>query len=115
MKKSTFDIVYQLMGISPLEDNILGYKVSLEASLVWAIRELRLHQMDSETVELNIKLDGRPLFGMLNYIEEFTSCSLYSGTDLLHVRLSTQYLGYLHVHVHVGLHNLQLSDCLYEG
>ena len=52
------------MQISPLGSQIIGYKVSLFSSVVWAIRELRLHQCDQASLEFNIKLDGRPLFGM---------------------------------------------------
>lgn len=41
--------------------------VDLNAVLVWAIREQRLFSCDTEDLEFNIKLDGRPLGGM-NYI-----------------------------------------------
>ena len=68
LKKTTFHIVTELMGIRPLDGSILGFKVSLQSSLVWALRELRLHQADAVEIELNIKLDGRPLYGGLKII-----------------------------------------------
>ena len=64
VRKVIFEAVKTTMKISPL-GNLIGYKVSLEASIIWAIRELRLHQQDNKgALEFNIKLDGRPLFGM---------------------------------------------------
>ena len=59
-----FEVVEELLQISPLGNDIVGFKISLEASLIWTIREMRLHQTDGgDSIELNIKLDGRPLFG----------------------------------------------------
>lgn len=52
------------MCISPLDNAIVEYKVSLEASLVWTIREMRLHKADNkDSIELDIKLDGLPFYG----------------------------------------------------
>jgi len=38
--------------------------VDLSGVLVWAIREQRLFSSDTEGMEFNIKLDGRPLGGI---------------------------------------------------
>jgi len=52
------------MGIRPLSDGApRGYQVSLSAAVVWAARETRLHNPDQQTLEVNLKLDGRPFFG----------------------------------------------------
>ena len=41
-----------------------GYQVNLSAAVAWAsARETRLHQPDQQTLELILKLDGRPFFG----------------------------------------------------
>ena len=40
--------------------------VDLRSVLVWAIREQRLHCCDTEDMEFNVKLDGRPLGGEYN-------------------------------------------------
>ena len=55
------------MGIRPLSDGApRGYQVSLSAAVVWAARETRLHNPDQQTLEVNLKLDGRPFFGRCN-------------------------------------------------
>lgn len=37
--------------------------VDLRSVLVWAIREQHLHCCDTDNLEFNVKLDGRPLGG----------------------------------------------------
>ncbi|CAH3183795.1 unnamed protein product [Porites lobata] len=37
-----------------------GYEVSLESAITWIIRELRLHGVQKEIIDLSLKLDGRP-------------------------------------------------------
>ena len=77
--------------IYPLGGHIVGYKVSLRSSIVWAIRELRLHENDKKnTLEFNIKLDGRPLFGMLynqwkGQFSEHRYCWLPSSCLFMHL------------------------------
>ena len=39
------------------------FYVDLNGVLVWAIREQRLFSSDTDDMEFNIKLDGRPLGG----------------------------------------------------
>ena len=52
------------MGIRPLPDGApSGFQVSLSAAVAWAAREIRLHNPDQHTLEVNLKLDGRPFFG----------------------------------------------------
>ena len=59
-----FGIVKKAMGIRRLPEGApRGFQVSLSAAVAWAARETRLHQPDKETLEVNLKLDGRPFFG----------------------------------------------------
>ena len=43
-----------------------GYGVSLNMAVLWQIRQTRFHRITSEILEFNLKLDGRPLVGILN-------------------------------------------------
>lgn len=71
-----FAIVRRTFGVQSLpQDYLIGSQVNLASVIVWIIREQRLHKVDKEEVELNIKLDGRPFWGKnilaivgLNYI-----------------------------------------------
>ncbi|KAK2562490.1 hypothetical protein P5673_014155 [Acropora cervicornis] len=68
IKKLVFSVVRKTLKI----DNYMnvefdGCDVDLAAVLVWAIREQRLISSEAEDVEFNIKLDGRPLRGTLDY------------------------------------------------
>ena len=67
MKKLVFSIVRKTLNISKMDADFDACDVDLNAVLVWAIREQRLFSCDTEDLEFNIKLDGRPLGGM-NYI-----------------------------------------------
>ncbi|KAK3743268.1 hypothetical protein QZH41_016128 [Actinostola sp. cb2023] len=59
-----FGVVRKLMDVRKIEDaGNQAYGVDLNAVIVWAIREQRLHQLDKEDIEFNIKLDGRCLGG----------------------------------------------------
>jgi len=59
-----FTVVKKAMGISLFPDGApRGYQVNLSAAVAWAAREVRLHQHDQQSLELNLKLDGRPFFG----------------------------------------------------
>lgn len=59
-----FGVVKKAMGIRPLRNGApRGYEVNLSAAVAWVAREARLHQPDSDTLEANLKLDGRPFFG----------------------------------------------------
>ena len=57
-----FDKVRTLFGITQIQD-FPGYEVSLESALTWIIRELRLHGVQKEIIDLSLKLDGRPFAG----------------------------------------------------
>ena len=62
VKKLVFTVVRKALKIGRInEAEFEAYNVDL---LVWAIREQRLHSADSEEMEFNIKLDGRPLGGL---------------------------------------------------
>ena len=64
VSKMVFGIVRNAMGIRPLPEGApRGFQVSLSAAVAWAARETRLHQPQKNTLEVNLKLDGRPFFG----------------------------------------------------
>ena len=74
LRKVMFAVAENLLCISPLDNGITGYAVSLQASLIWTIREMRLHEADtSDSIEFDIKLDGRPLFGKCLFAFKNTS------------------------------------------
>jgi len=55
------------MKIEPLDPQcgITGYSVGLAPTLIWAIREARLHNSANPSMIFNLKLDGRPFAGTL--------------------------------------------------
>lgn len=59
-----FSISREAMKVKDLPNPLTGSQVDLEAVLTWMIRNLRLHKADSEELEANIKLDGRPFWGL---------------------------------------------------
>ena len=48
---------------------LIGSQVDLASVATWIIREERLHKLDKEIVDLNLKLDGRPFWGDVYYIK----------------------------------------------
>ena len=50
------------MGVESL--SLPGYEVSLQKVTVWIIREMRLHGCLPDEIVFNLKVDGRPFFGM---------------------------------------------------
>ena len=65
VRKLVFTIVKDCLGINPLplDYDILGAQADLRPVLEWMSRGMRLHQVDSDTMEVNLKLDGRPFWG----------------------------------------------------
>ena len=64
LKKLIFSIVRKTLRIQKINDaNFEAWDVNLSSVLVWAIREQRLYSQDTDNMEFNIKLDGRPLGG----------------------------------------------------
>ncbi|KAL9970998.1 hypothetical protein ACROYT_G023472 [Oculina patagonica] len=63
VKKLVFKVVRRTMSIQKMGTEFHSYGVDLASVLVWAIREQRLFSSDTDTMEFNIKLDGRPLGG----------------------------------------------------
>lgn len=60
-----FSVVRKAMGIRPLPKGApRGFHINLSAAVSSAARETRLHQPDQQTLEVNLKLDGRPFFGV---------------------------------------------------
>ena len=53
------------MKIEPLDPHygITGYSVGLAPTLIWAIREARLHNSANPSMIFNLKLDGRHFAG----------------------------------------------------
>ena len=56
-KDLVFSVTRKVFQVEPLPD-VHGYGVSLKMALVWQIRQTRLHQTTSGTLEFNLKLDG---------------------------------------------------------
>lgn len=64
VKKLVFKVVRKTMVIQKLPTDFQSRGVDLSSVLVWAIREQQLYS-DRDSLEFNIKLDGRPLGGVL--------------------------------------------------
>jgi hypothetical protein len=61
-----FSIVRKVFDIKKnMDRDFLASCVDLRSVLVWAIREQCLYSDNPQEIEFNIKLDGRPLGGML--------------------------------------------------
>ena len=52
------------MKVRKMNNDFHACGVNLSSVLVWAIREQHLHSSNTENLEFNNKLDGRPLGGM---------------------------------------------------
>ncbi|KAK3754733.1 hypothetical protein QZH41_019374 [Actinostola sp. cb2023] len=64
VRRMVFSKIKECMDVRKVEETgNQAFEVDLHSVVVWAIRQQRLHQLDSEEVELNIKLDGRALGG----------------------------------------------------
>ena len=68
-RKLVFSIVKDCIGINRLSIPIKGYGVNLSAVMELIIREQRLHQMSRPIVQLMIKIDGRPFWGLSNLLK----------------------------------------------
>ena len=68
VKKLVFKVVRTTLSIQKMDTDFHSCGVDLAAVLVWAIREQRLYSSDTDTMEFNIKLDGRPLGGTIIYL-----------------------------------------------
>ena len=64
VRKLVFQIVHKTMAIQSTKTDFHSCDVDLASVLVWAIRKQHLHLADSDSIEFNIKLDGRPLGGI---------------------------------------------------
>ena len=62
IKRMVFRISAEAMKIRDLPDPVTGSQADLAYVLTWMIRNLHLHKLDSEDLEVNIKLDGRPFW-----------------------------------------------------
>ena len=74
VKKLVFKVVRTTMSIQKMNTEFHSCGVDLASVLVWAIREQRLWSSDTDTMEFNIKLDGRPLGGKIKSLK--TCCML---------------------------------------
>lgn len=59
------------MKLKELETDFPSCDVSLSSLFVWAIREQRLYGADNQTMEFNIKIDGRTLGGLMNLMRSY--------------------------------------------
>jgi len=64
VKELVFTVVRNTLKIGKVNADFDACQVDLSSILVWAIREQHLHSCDTEDMEFNIKLDGRPLGGV---------------------------------------------------
>lgn len=65
LRQMIFAVIRRAMGIRRLPDGTpCGFQVNLSAAEAWAARETRLHDPDKKTLDINLKLDGRPFAGM---------------------------------------------------
>lgn len=80
IKKLIFSVVRKTLKIDRMNADFDACDVDLSAVLVWAIREQRLFSNDTEDMEFNIKLDGRPLGGVYKL---FWSLSIVTTIDRL--------------------------------
>ena len=71
-RQLVFSIVKDCIGINRLSIPIKGYGVNLSAVMELIIREQRLHQMSRPIVQLMIKIDGRPFWGLSNLLKLFS-------------------------------------------
>lgn len=67
-RQLVFSIVKDCIGINRLSIPIKGYGVNLSAVMELIIRGQRLHQMARPIVQLMIKIDGRPFWGLSNLL-----------------------------------------------
>ncbi|KAK3745614.1 hypothetical protein QZH41_013724, partial [Actinostola sp. cb2023] len=63
LRKGIFEVTEALMDIRELNSEIPGYEQSLESSVVWTTREMRLHGNVLEELVFSLKVDGRPFYG----------------------------------------------------
>lgn len=63
-KDLVFAVTRRTFQLEPLDQTLRGYGISLKMAWAWQIRQTHLHQAcTSEVLELNLKIDGRPLAG----------------------------------------------------
>ncbi|KAK3723108.1 hypothetical protein QZH41_018347, partial [Actinostola sp. cb2023] len=63
LRKGIFEVTEALMDIRELNSEIPGYEQSLESSVIWTTREMRLHGNVLEELVFSLKIDGRPFYG----------------------------------------------------
>ena len=91
LRSMVFDKVRSLFDITQIQRHFPGYEVSLESALTWIIRELRLHGVHKEIIDLSLKLDGRPFAGENTIFSKYSIPYfhiplLYFATTVLHLR-----------------------------
>ena len=93
VKKLVFKVVRTTMSIQKMNTDFQSCGVDLASVLVWAIREQRLWSSDTDTMEFNIKLDGRPLGGKIKSLE---TCCMQTF--------------WLQILVYIGLHFILITN-----
>lgn len=64
VRRVIFKIIKNTFGVCNLPAPLTGSQVDLSSVVTWIIREQRLHKADKDLMEMNIKLDGRPFWGV---------------------------------------------------
>ena len=77
VKKMVFSVVRRTMKIQKMKTEFDAFSVDLSSVLVWAIREQHLVSSDQDKIEFNIKLDGRPLGGIVKKQHTAVKCFLH--------------------------------------
>ena len=60
-----FEVVRKIFEIEPYSNDLDGYCVNLHSVIIWIVREILLMNpgIVLDTLELNLKIDGRPFYG----------------------------------------------------
>ena len=74
LRKGIFQVTRKLMKIEQLDPCTPGYGVNLCNVVKWIAREMRLHGHVPKELVLNLKVDGRPFFGMYCLGHKIIAC-----------------------------------------
>ena len=92
-KELVFSVTRNLFKLELLAAELRGYGISLKITLIWQILQSHLHEdiPESGVLEFNLKLDGRPLAGMIP-VEFFSwSDALVTGLPMKLILIANYY------------------------
>lgn len=72
IKRTIFGVCREYVGVEKVVLPLRGFRVDLMAVTELIVREQRLHKVSSPTLQLMIKIDGRPFWGN-GYPRKFVS------------------------------------------